>query len=132
MAISMDGVTPARQKLLTDAPCRHSIARMRGVPIEGRAVQPSDKDLPPIQHPQESQAPQPNHRRRTAKLTKADLAVAAQFLRSIGAEVATIDLGPGKLRIVTTAGQKMALDVDDAELDRELQEYRANHAEDRD
>jgi hypothetical protein len=43
-----------------------------------------------------------------------------------------IDLGPGRLRIVTTAGQKLTLDVDDADLDRELKDYRASRAKDHD
>jgi hypothetical protein len=62
------------------------------------------------------------------KVTKADLARAAEFLRSMGAKVATVDVAPDRMRIVTTDGQGLTLDADDAELDRELAEYRQRNA----
>lgn len=68
--------------------------------------------------------------RRTVKpkVTKADLERAAAFLRSMGAKVATVEVAPDRMRIVTTDGQNLTLDADDAELDRELAEYRQRHA----
>ncbi len=126
MVIAIAGLLLKDGELLTGQHHIDSMSRTRGLSIEGRSVPPSD--TPPMRCPPEDHAGRSRRSRSQRKLCRADLAAAADFLRSIGAQVATIELGPGALRIVTTAGQMMKLDVDDAELDRELQEYRVTRA----
>ncbi|MGA7676452.1 MAG: hypothetical protein WCA78_15580 [Rhizomicrobium sp.] len=61
------------------------------------------------------------------KVTKADYERAAAFLLSVGAKAASVELTPGRVRIVTTDGQGMTLNDEQADLDRELAEFRAKH-----
>lgn len=62
------------------------------------------------------------------KVTQADLDRVAVFLKAMGAKVAAVDLGPGTARIVTTDGQGLTLEPDEAELDRELEQYHRRNA----
>ena len=58
------------------------------------------------------------------KVTQADLGRVAAFLKDMGARVAAVDLKPGEARIITTDGQNLTVDSNEAELDKELEEYR--------
>lgn len=63
-------------------------------------------------------------RRKPKKVTKADYARAAEFLQSIGAKAAAVEIEPDKVRIVTTDGQGLTLGADEENLDAELSEFR--------
>jgi hypothetical protein len=63
------------------------------------------------------------------KVTQADLGRVAAFLKDMGAKVAAVDLRPGTARIMTTDGQNLTLDSDEAELDKELEEYRRRNGQ---
>ncbi len=60
---------------------------------------------------------------RHPRITRADLERTADFLRMMGAKVASVETEPGKIRITTTEGAGLTLADDDANLDRELQEH---------
>jgi len=62
-------------------------------------------------------------RPRKAVVSKAGLALVADFLRAMGRDVAAVDVLPDKVHIVTDAGRQLTLPDDEAELDRELQEH---------
>lgn len=62
---------------------------------------------------------------RAPKVTQADLARAADFLKAVGARVAAVDVLPGQIKIVTTDGRAMTGDEDEISLDQELESYRS-------
>lgn len=59
------------------------------------------------------------------KVTRADLARTAEFLRAMGAKVAVTETMPGKVRVVTVEGADLTLPDDRESLDLELAKYRA-------
>ena len=60
---------------------------------------------------------------RKGKVTKADLERTAEFLRLMGAKIASVVTEPGKVRIVTTDGAGLTLGDEEENLDRELREH---------
>jgi hypothetical protein len=52
-----------------------------------------------------------------------DISLAEALLNAMGAKIASVDLQPGRLKIVTTEGREIDPD-DDAGLNAELNEYR--------
>jgi len=64
---------------------------------------------------------------RQPKITKADLDRLAALARALKLDIASVETTPGRVRLVTTAGQNLTLPDDEETLDRELQEYRARH-----
>lgn len=61
------------------------------------------------------------------KVTKADLDRVAEFLRSMGARPAAVDITPDRVRITTTEGGNLTLTGEEEELDRELQRHLAKY-----
>jgi hypothetical protein len=60
------------------------------------------------------------------RVTKADLERAAEFLRMMGAKVASMETTPGKIKVVTTDGAGLTLGDEEESLDRELQQHIAS------
>lgn len=60
-------------------------------------------------------------------VTKAELDRIAVFLKAVGATVAAVEAGPGRVRIVTTEGRHLTLPDDDEILDEELEAHRTKH-----
>lgn len=61
--------------------------------------------------------------RRPPKVTSADLDRAADFLQRCGAKIASVDVEPGRIKIMTTEGSLLPLDKEQL-LDQELEEFR--------
>ena len=64
------------------------------------------------------------HRQRSAKVTKADYARAAEFLRGMGITPTAVEIAPDKVRIVIDDGRDLTFGDDEAILNAELAEFR--------
>lgn len=70
-----------------------------------------------------------SRRIRKPKVTKADLERTAEFLRMMGARVASVETTPERIKVVTTDGAGLTLGDEDENLDRELQTFRARNGQ---
>lgn len=64
---------------------------------------------------------------RPAKVSKADLNRLMEMTRRLGVQVAAIEVTPGKVRVLTTAGVSLSVPGENVELDQELAEWRARN-----
>ncbi|HEY4112907.1 MAG TPA: hypothetical protein VGM17_02495 [Rhizomicrobium sp.] len=71
----------------------------------------------------------PKARARRATVSKADLDKLAGFAQAMGLEVAAVEATPGKVRLITTAGKGLTVPDDGANLDAELEEWRARNGD---
>jgi hypothetical protein len=69
----------------------------------------------------------PRTRAHSPRVTKADLERVVALLAKLGAKVASVEVSPGKVKIITTDGAGLTLPDDEEALDREIEAFRAKN-----
>lgn len=68
-------------------------------------------------------------RSRKPSVTRADLDRVRDFLQTLGVKLASVEIEPGRVRLVTTDGADLTLPNDKENLDRELADWRARNGQ---